>query len=102
MSRNGDAPAQSSTQNSNFIQLSIMSKEKFIGPNYMGWMRNLKMNLRYENKEHVIEKPLVGINESNTTQKEIISFNKHSDDVTKVACIMVATITPEIQKFYKV
>lgn len=39
----------------NVTLLSIMSKDKHIGPNYMVWMRNLKMTLHYENKEYVLK-----------------------------------------------
>lgn len=56
MSGNGDAHAnQTSTQNSNLTLLSILSKKKLAGPNYMDWMQKLKMTLRYENKQYVIE-----------------------------------------------
>lgn len=60
-------------------------------PNYMDWMRNLKMTLRYENKEYVLKKPLVEIHELSATPEQLAAYNKHTDDDTKVACIMVAT-----------
>lgn len=34
-------------------------KKKPKGPNYMAWMRNLKVTLRYKNKEYVLEKPSI-------------------------------------------
>ncbi|XP_023765203.1 uncharacterized protein LOC111913730 [Lactuca sativa] len=67
----------------------------------MDWMRNLKMTLHYEGKEYILEKILVKINESTATPEEIASFNKHHDDATKVACIMVATMEPKLGKFYE-
>ena len=67
----------------------------------MDWMRNLKMTLRYEGKEYVLEKPLVEIDHSTATPEEIASYNKHSDDATKDACIMVANMAPELAKFYE-
>lgn len=92
---------QNSMQSSIFNLLSTLSKEKLTGPNYMHWMRNLKENLWYENKEYVLEKPLVEIDQSIATPGEIVSFNKHSDDPTNVACIMVATMMPKLHKFYE-
>ena len=102
MSGNGDLiTTQSAPTNSNFSLLSIMSKKKFTGPNYMDWMRNLKMTLRYDGKEYVLNKPLVEIDHSTVTPQESASYNKHSNDATKAACIMVATMEPELAKFYE-
>ena len=64
MSWNGETSAtQNSTLNLNFTYLSGMSKEKLVGPNYMDWIRNLKITLRYKNKEYVLENPIPEINE---------------------------------------
>lgn len=102
MSWNGDDPAtQTSTKKSNFNLLSILSKEKLTCPNYMDWIRNLKMTIRYEKKFYVLKNPLLKIDETNATPDEIAFYNKHDDNVTKVACIMFATMVPELQKFYE-
>lgn len=102
MSGNGNlATTQASSSNSNFSLLSILSKEKSTGPNYMEWIRNLKMTIRYEGKEYVLKKPIVELDHSTATPNETVSYNKHSYDVTKVACIMVATMAPELAKFYE-
>ena len=88
MYENGDAPAaQSSTQKSNFTLLSILSKENLIGPNYTEWMRNMKMTLQHEKRKYVLKKPLVEMDESTSTPKEIVALNKHHEVAIKVACI---------------
>ena len=61
-------------------------------------MRNLKMTLRYEGNEYVLEKPLFEIDHSTTTPEEIASYNKHSDDAMTVACIMVAIMALDLAK----
>ena len=33
--------------------------------------------------------------------KKIVEYRDHCKDATKVSCIMVATITPKLQWFYK-
>lgn len=90
---NIDVPAaQNSTQNANFTLVSILSKVKLNYPNNMDRMRNMKMNIRYKNKEYVLENPLIEIDEMTTTPDEIAFYNTHHDDTTKVACIMVVTM----------
>ncbi|KAI3768716.1 hypothetical protein L2E82_19546 [Cichorium intybus] len=59
------------------------------------------MALRYENKEYVLETELVDVDPETATPEEIASYQKHSDDATKVACIMIATMNPELQRIYE-
>ncbi|KAI3698995.1 hypothetical protein L2E82_42959 [Cichorium intybus] len=81
--------------------LSLCSKVLLNGTNYNDWIRNIKMALRYDNKEYVLETELVDINPETATPEEIALYQKHSDDATKVACIMIATMNPELQRIYK-
>ncbi|KAI3790215.1 hypothetical protein L2E82_03091 [Cichorium intybus] len=81
--------------------LSLCSKVQLNGTNYNDWIRNIKMDLRYENKEYVLETELVDIDPETATPEEIASYQKHSDDATKVACIMIATMNPELQRIYE-
>ncbi|KAI3790891.1 hypothetical protein L2E82_04298 [Cichorium intybus] len=95
-------PTPHSTHNTNFSSiLSICSKVTLDGTSYNDWMRNIKMSLRFEDKEYVLEKELVEVDQETATPEECASFKKHYDDATKVACIMVATMVPELQRFYK-
>lgn len=64
-------------------------------------MRNLKVHLQYERKEYVLDKTLIEIDHFTASPEEIVSYNKHSDDATKVSCIMITTMAPELSKFYK-
>ena len=64
-------------------------------------MQNIKMTLRYEKKENVLKKPLLKIDHSASTLEEIASYNKHSDDTTKVVCIMLATMVRKLANFYE-
>ncbi|KAI3505753.1 hypothetical protein L1887_27969 [Cichorium endivia] len=81
--------------------LSLCSKLTLDGTNYNDWMRNIKMALRFENKEYVLDKELIEVGPDTTTPEEYASYKKHYDDATKVACIMVATMVPELQRFYE-
>lgn len=42
------------------------------------------MHLQYEHKEYVLDRPLIEIDHFTATPEEIVSYNKHFDDATKV------------------
>ena len=91
----------SSSSSHNFSLLNICSKVVMDGSNYNDWIRNIKMALRFEDKEYVLEKELKELDESKATPEEYAAYKKHYDDATKVACIMVATMSPELQRYYE-
>ena len=50
--------------NSNFSLLSILQREKITcGANYLNWMRNLRISLRYDDREYVLDNPIHEIDE---------------------------------------
>ncbi|KAL7600497.1 hypothetical protein Lser_V15G27033 [Lactuca serriola] len=100
MSTPGNTSASSSSSH-NFSLLNICSKVVMDGSNYNDWMCNIKMVLRFEDKEYVLEKELKELDESKATPEEYAAYKKHYDDATKVACIMVATMSPELQRYYE-
>ncbi|GKB97432.1 hypothetical protein Tco_0983569 [Tanacetum coccineum] len=90
-------PAPNLAHNLNFSLLLVLGKERLIGPNYMGWMRNLRFTLRNENKEYVLDEQIPTIDDD-STQEEIEAHQKHYDDTNKVSCIMASSMSPELQK----
>ncbi|KAI3523823.1 hypothetical protein L1887_02255 [Cichorium endivia] len=81
--------------------LSLCSKVTLDGSNYNDWICNIRMALRFEHKEYVLETELVDVDPDTATPEEIASYTKHSDDATKVACIMITTMSPELQRIYE-
>ncbi|GJV90915.1 hypothetical protein Tco_1538728 [Tanacetum coccineum] len=78
----------------------VLGRERFTGPNYMDWMRNLRFTLRYENKEYVLDEQIPTIN-NDSTQEEIEAHQKHYDDANKVSCIMASSMSCELQKTFE-
>ena len=68
--------------NQNFHLLSILPKEKLTGPNYMDWLHSLKMTLRYENKDYVLENPTLEIDKATATPDELVDYNQHVESNT--------------------
>ena len=86
--------------NSNFALLSVLSRERLTGPNYIDWMRNLRLTLRYEDKEYVLDEPIPEL-KNESTEEEIATYKKHVDDSNKVSCLMVVAMSSELQKSFK-
>ena len=92
--------ASGSNPNGSFTLMNLFGKVTFDGSNFNEWIRNIRMITRYEDKEYVLDKELKEIDETTATPQEIADFRAHERDATKVACIMLATMTVELQKSY--
>ena len=81
--------------------MNICAMITFDGSNFNDWIRNIRMALRYEEKEYVLDKQLNEIDEAKSTPEHIVEYKAHKKDKTKVSCIMVATMIPELHRFYE-
>lgn len=59
------------------------------------------MKLCYENKEYVLENHVSEIDEAIGTLEEIYDHKQHIDDATKFICIMIAIMSPDLQKSFE-
>lgn len=101
MSSSNSTLPSSNSKSDSFSIMGLCSKVTLDGTNYNDWYRNIKMALRYEDKEYVLEKELIEVDDDTATPEEKEAYQKHYVDATKVACLMVATMTPELQRFYE-
>ena len=93
--------ASGSNPTGSFSLMMLCGRVIFDGSNFMYWIRNIRMVTRYEEKEYDLDKELKDIDESTATPEEIVEFHTHERDATKVACIMMATMTAELQNSYE-
>ncbi|KAK8600839.1 hypothetical protein V6N12_050687 [Hibiscus sabdariffa] len=77
---------------------SLLEKEKLNGINFLDWFRNLRIVLKQERKEYVIEEAVPNDPGPNASKADKDKFKKHMDDMVDVGCLMLATMTPELQK----
>ena len=61
MAENLPPPPTHSTPNLSL--LSILSKDKLTGPNYLDWIRALRIALRYDDKEYLLDEDLPILND---------------------------------------
>ncbi|KAK8658528.1 hypothetical protein V6N13_036731 [Hibiscus sabdariffa] len=77
---------------------SLLEKEKLNGINFLDWFCNLRIVLKQERKEHVIEEPVPKDPGANAPTDDKDKFKKYMDDMVDVGCLMLATMTPQLQK----
>ncbi|KAJ9542769.1 hypothetical protein OSB04_029275 [Centaurea solstitialis] len=89
--------ASTVTNTNNLSVRSILEKDKLTGPNFLDWERNLMIVLRHERKWYVLEEPLGEAPPANAPAAARNAHKKHSDDLLDVACLMLATMSPDLQ-----
>ncbi|KAK8998531.1 hypothetical protein V6N11_083919 [Hibiscus sabdariffa] len=60
--------------------------------------RNLRIVLKQERKEYVIEEPVPDEPATNASRDDKDKFKKQMDDMLDASCLMLATMSPELQK----
>jgi len=86
--------------NASFNLRSILDREKLSGTNFMDWYRNLRIVLKQEKKEYVLEEPYPDDPGANASEADRRAYEKHCDDSVDVSCLMLATMSLELQKQY--
>ncbi|KAJ1262316.1 hypothetical protein BS78_09G097200 [Paspalum vaginatum] len=86
---------------SGFNLRSILYEEKMFGTNFTNWYQNLKIVLKQEKKEYVLEQPFPVDLENGATTTERRAYEKHYNDSLDVGCLMLSTLSPELQKQYE-
>ncbi|KAK8593312.1 hypothetical protein V6N12_045395 [Hibiscus sabdariffa] len=84
--------------NNNLSLRSLLEKEKLNGINFLDWFRNLRIVPKQERKEYVIEELVPDEPAANAPRADKDKFKKHMDDMLDVSCLMLATMSPELQK----
>ena len=64
-------------------------------PNYLDWIRTLRFNLRYKNKEYVLHTDVPKLLEV-SIDEDVVSYKKHYDESTKVDCLMLETVSSKL------
>ncbi|GJU09643.1 E3 ubiquitin protein ligase DRIP2, partial [Tanacetum coccineum] len=77
---------------------SILDKEKLIGPTFMDWYRNLRIVLKAEKKLVHLEQPLPPTYLPVEPQGVRDAYTALYDAQLEVTCLMLANVSPELQK----
>jgi hypothetical protein len=88
----------SGSNTSAFNLRSLLEKEKLNGANIMDWYRNLRIVLRQEKTEYALSEPYPEDLPASLSVADRRAFEKRYDDVVNVSCLMLATMSPDLQK----
>ncbi|KAL6557588.1 hypothetical protein OROMI_017938 [Orobanche minor] len=75
---------------------SILDKEKLFGTNYLDWSMNLRIVLKDEKTQYILENSIPDELESTATKAQKDVYNKHVNDSLDVTCLMLATMNSEL------
>ncbi|GKF45301.1 hypothetical protein Tco_0131853, partial [Tanacetum coccineum] len=82
----------------NTIITSILQQEKLSGPNFTNCYQNLRIVLRSEGKLAHLEQPLIPPPYPIASQAACDAYNALYDSHNEVACIMLDSMSPKLQR----
>ncbi|GJT05953.1 hypothetical protein Tco_0840415, partial [Tanacetum coccineum] len=89
-------------QNINALTLrSLIEKEKLNRSNFLDWHRNLRITLKYKEKLHHIDSPLLDSPAENANPEQVVAYQALLAEKDKVVLLMLACMTHEHQKEMK-
>ncbi|CAD6263893.1 unnamed protein product [Miscanthus lutarioriparius] len=83
--------------NQPFTLRSILEKDKLNGTNYADWIRNLRIVLRAQKKEEILDTPLPEEPADNAPAVEKNAYKRACDADLEVSCLMLACMEPDLQ-----
>lgn len=87
---------------SNFNLWLILDKEKLNETNFVDWNWNLRIVLKQEKRDYVLNTPYPEEPENVAhTTSEYRAYVKHTDDAMDVQCLMLACMNYELQKQFE-
>jgi hypothetical protein len=83
--------------NQPFTLHSILEKDKLNGTNYVDWICNLRIVLKAEKKEEILDTPLPDAPADNAPAAEKNTYKRACDADLEVSCLMLACMEPDLQ-----
>ena len=80
-----------------FSLRSVLEKDKLNGTNYADWIRNLRIVLRAEKKEDVLDTPLPEEPAEDAPAEKKTAYRKTCDNNLEISCLMLTCMEPGIQ-----
>ena len=77
---------------------SILDVNKLTGPNYVDWLRNLKIVLSQEKLFYILDTPTLEPLGEDDSQEDKTTFMMWQNDSLTVKCIILASMTNELQR----
>jgi hypothetical protein len=79
----------------------LLEKEKVNGPNFMDWYYNLRIVLTKEKTEYVLTELFPEDLPAGSSAADCRANEKRCNDALNVSCLMLTTMSPDLQKQYE-
>ena len=89
--------ASNSTNNGLSLR-TILDKIKLNGTNFLKWDRFLRIVLKFEHKEYVLDQAIPREPANNAIRVIKDAFQKHLSDAIDVACVMLGCMERDLHK----
>jgi hypothetical protein len=83
--------------NQPFTLRSILEKDKLNGTNYVDWICNLRIVLKAEKKEEILDNPLPEAHADNAPAAKKNAYKRACDADPEVSCLVLACMEPDLQ-----
>ena len=87
-----------SNTTSNLSLRSILEKDKLNGTNFHDWYRNLRIVLKQERKEYILDQPIPDEPSANAHRAQKDAHSKHLNNSIDVTCLMHGYMDSNLQK----
>ena len=87
-----------SNTTSNMSLRSILEKDKLNRTNFLDWYRNLRIVLKQERKEYILDQPVPNKPAANAPKAQKDAYSKHLNDSIDVTYLMLRCMDSNIQK----
>ncbi|GAV60377.1 UBN2_3 domain-containing protein [Cephalotus follicularis] len=75
----------------------ILQKNQLTGPNYVDWLRNVRIVLNFEDIDYVLEAPLPALPAKDASTKDHAIYRKWVADEKKVRSYLMASMSNALQ-----
>ena len=93
--------APTAVPTSSFALRSILEREKLNGTNFADWSRNLRIVIRQDKKEHILEEPIPDVPADTAAATLKSAYKKACDESLDVSCLMLAAMNSDLQKQFE-
>lgn len=93
--------SNSTLQLSSFALRSILEKDKLNGTNFTNWYRNLRIVLKHDKKDHVLDNPLPDEPDDDASNAVQNAYRRTRDESTEISCLMLAHMEPDLQQQFE-
>ena len=83
---------------SNLSLRGILDANKLTGPNYVDWLRNLRIVLTQEKLSYILDSLDPIMIGEDASEEDIANYKMWKNDSTTVGCIMLASMSNELQR----